>query len=82
MSNINQFFKYFVKPSLEGEVVEIVKENSQQVVENNSTVSTSEELIIQSPNAIESQLSKESSVKVQSTKVRKKKNKNGVKLKK
>lgn len=82
MSNFNRLFKHFSQPSLEAQVVEIVKENSQQVVENNPPISLSGTLVIESLKTDSAMPSEEGTGEVQSKKVIKSNKKKGSKKKK
>ena len=72
MSKINQLFKHFFQSSLESQVVEIAKENSQQVVENNPPILTSDSLVIESLQVEQAAPSEEGSGKVQPKKIKRK----------
>lgn len=82
MSNFNRLFKHFLHPSLEAQVVEIVKENSQQVVENSPPIQCSGSLLIESLQADQITPSLEGSGEVQSKKVKRSNKKKGSKKKK
>lgn len=71
MTDFNKLFKHFKQPSLETQVVEIIKENSQQLVENSPSIQSSGSLVIESLQIDQLQSLQEDSREVQSKNIKK-----------